>query len=69
VERFVHFIAILAVASAVVLYFVAATQPGNDWLTAFIRVFIVVLVANIPEGLPATVTSCLTVAAKVCVLK
>jgi len=30
----------------------------------FINAFIVVLVANVPEGLPATVTSCLTITAK-----
>jgi len=30
----------------------------------FINAFIVVIVANVPEGLPATVVSCLTITAK-----
>jgi hypothetical protein len=33
-------------------------------INAFVNGFIVVLVANVPEGLPATVVSCLTISAK-----
>lgn len=60
-----------AVASALVFYAVAlikncALHQGGkcDPVKSFINVFIVVLIANVPEGLPATVTSCLTVCAQ-----
>jgi magnesium-transporting ATPase (P-type) len=68
---FVHFITIFAVISACVFYAIAliktcALKSGGkcDPLGSFINVFIVVLIANVPEGLPATVTSCLTVCAQ-----
>jgi len=68
---FVHFITKFAVASAIVFYAIAlikncALHQGGrcDPVKSFINVFIVVLIANVPEGLPATVTSCLTVCAQ-----
>lgn len=68
---FVHFITKFAVASAIVFYAIAlikncALKSGGecDPVKSFINVFIVVLIANVPEGLPATVTSCLTVCAQ-----
>jgi magnesium-transporting ATPase (P-type) len=36
----------------------------QPWINALVNGFIVVLVANVPEGLPATVTSCLSITAK-----
>ncbi|TFJ81370.1 hypothetical protein NSK_007331 [Nannochloropsis salina CCMP1776] len=68
---FVHLITKFAILSAIVFYAVALIKTcgfeiGGDCDPAksFINVFIVILIANVPEGLPATVTSCLTVCAQ-----
>jgi len=63
IHRFVNIIAIFALVSAILL-FVIGMARGVTFLTCFVNGFIVVLVANIPEGLAATVTSCLAVVAK-----
>jgi magnesium-transporting ATPase (P-type) len=42
-----------------------AAAQGHPPVKSFIEVFIVIIVANVPQGLPATVTSCLTVCAQV----
>ena len=66
VRRVVHFITALALASAVLFFTIGVaripTRAGA--LNAFINGFIVVAIACVPEGLPATVTICLTIAAK-----
>jgi sodium/potassium-transporting ATPase subunit alpha len=66
VRRVVHFILYLALASAAIFFTIGvAREPTRDGaINAFINGFIVVMVANVPEGLPATVTSCLTITAK-----
>lgn len=63
INRFVNIIAMFALASASTL-FVIGMARGVSFLTCFVNGFIIVLVANIPEGLAATVTSCLAVVAK-----
>ena len=63
VHRFVNFIAILAVISAFVLFGIGMGRK-RPFIDAFVNGFIVVVVANVPEGLPATVTSCLSITAK-----
>eukprot|EP01138_Halocafeteria_seosinensis_P006243 gb/GECG01006384.1/.p1 GENE.gb/GECG01006384.1/~~gb/GECG01006384.1/.p1 ORF type:complete len:1125 (+),score=117.90 gb/GECG01006384.1/:1-3375(+) len=63
ISRFVKFIAALALSMAVVL-FVIGIGRGFDVLDTFVIAFIAILVANIPQGLPATVTTALTIAAK-----
>jgi sodium/potassium-transporting ATPase subunit alpha len=63
IHRFVNIIALFALCSALTL-FVIGISRGVSFLTCFVNGFIVVLVANIPEGLAATVTSCLAVVAK-----
>jgi magnesium-transporting ATPase (P-type) len=63
VGRFVKFIAIVAVSMAIVLFSVGLGR-GMSFVKAFVNGIIVVLVANIPQGLPATVTSALTLTAE-----
>ena len=63
VHRFVNFIAVLAIIMAF-CFFGIGMGRGRPWRDSFINGFIVVLVANVPEGLPATVTSCLSITAK-----
>ncbi|KAI6241026.1 Sodium/potassium-transporting ATPase subunit alpha [Aphelenchoides fujianensis] len=62
IEHFIHLITGVAVFLGVT-FFVIAFILGYHWLTAV--VFLIgIIVANVPEGLIATVTVCLTLTAK-----
>ncbi len=63
VLRFVRFISVLAVVTGIVFYGIAVGR-GGDPVDMFITCFVVIVIANVPEGLPATVTSCLTISAR-----
>ena len=60
--RFVRFIAIIAVTMAIILFSVGLGR-GMSFAAAFVNGLVVVIVANIPQGLPATVTSMLVLTA------
>ncbi|CAD5215636.1 unnamed protein product [Bursaphelenchus okinawaensis] len=61
-EHFIHLITSVAVFLGVSFFFIAIFL-GYHWLTAV--VFLIgIIVANVPEGLIATVTVCLTLTAK-----
>jgi sodium/potassium-transporting ATPase subunit alpha len=62
IEHFIHIITGVAVFLGVV-FFVVAFVLGYHWLDAVIFL-IGIIVANVPEGLLATVTVCLTLTAK-----
>lgn len=65
VERFVWFITILAVSMAVLFFVISvARRNGAGVLDTFINGFLVIIVANVPQGLPATVTSLQLIVAK-----
>ncbi len=65
VERFVWFITILAITMAVVFFVIdVARRAGVGALNSFINGFLVIIVANVPQGLPATVTSLQLIVAK-----
>jgi sodium/potassium-transporting ATPase subunit alpha len=72
VERLVKFIAALGVTTGIVFFIIGITRActdaggcdSNAIVNAFVNGFILVLVANVPEGLPATVMSCLTITAQ-----
>jgi sodium/potassium-transporting ATPase subunit alpha len=67
IHSFVKFVAILASVSAVIFFAIGAIRSDGSraaLLNVFINAGIVVLVANVPEGLPATVTTCLTITAQ-----
>uniref|UniRef100_A0A0N5B8S3 Sodium/potassium-transporting ATPase subunit alpha n=1 Tax=Strongyloides papillosus TaxID=174720 RepID=A0A0N5B8S3_STREA len=62
IEHFIHIITSVAVFLGVT-FFVIAILLGYHWLTAV--VFLIgIIISNIPEGLLATVTVCLTLTAK-----
>uniref|UniRef100_A0A915E3W9 Sodium/potassium-transporting ATPase subunit alpha n=1 Tax=Ditylenchus dipsaci TaxID=166011 RepID=A0A915E3W9_9BILA len=62
IERFIHLITAVAMVLGLV-FFAIAFLLGYHWLTAV--VFLIgIIVANVPEGLIATVTVCLTLTAK-----
>jgi sodium/potassium-transporting ATPase subunit alpha len=63
VKRFVFIIGCLSIGMAII-FFVIGIAQGQDPLFTFINGFITVIVANVPQGLPATVTSCLAIAAQ-----
>lgn len=63
INLFIKFIAFIAIFMAIVL-FSAGLGRGMDFEDAFVNGIVVVLVANIPQGLPATVTSALTLTAE-----
>ena len=66
VLHFVHQVTAIAVATSVLFFIIgAAREPTSDGvLAAFINGFILVMIAYVPEGLPATVATCLTIAAQ-----
>ncbi|SPQ93560.1 unnamed protein product (mitochondrion) [Plasmodiophora brassicae] len=65
VEHFVKLIAALAIVMAAAMFIVTIIQQGTkNILQRIVSSFIVVLVANVPEGLPAAVSGCLAVAAR-----
>ncbi len=68
VRRFVALIAIIAVSMATVFFiagvFISGANTFSAVVSVFINGFLVIIVANTPEGLPATVTSLLSLAAR-----
>uniref|UniRef100_A0A914XJS3 Cation-transporting P-type ATPase C-terminal domain-containing protein n=1 Tax=Plectus sambesii TaxID=2011161 RepID=A0A914XJS3_9BILA len=64
-SRFVRFITILALVMATIVFLIgAAVSKFQNILHTFINGFLVVIVANVPQGLPATLTSQLTIIAR-----
>uniref|UniRef100_A0A914WES4 Cation-transporting P-type ATPase N-terminal domain-containing protein n=1 Tax=Plectus sambesii TaxID=2011161 RepID=A0A914WES4_9BILA len=64
-NRFVRFITILALTMATVVFAIGAfVSRFENLLGIFISGFLVVIVANVPQGLPATLTSQLTIIAR-----
>jgi sodium/potassium-transporting ATPase subunit alpha len=73
VQRFVIFIAALAVMSAVPLFIIGMARaaaihdgsvPRASFTNALVAGLILVVVANTPQGLPATLSSCLAITAR-----
>lgn len=62
VKRVVYIIAAIAFSTAIV-FFAIGMLRGQPFVSTFVNGFILVIVANIPQGLPATVTSLLTLTA------
>ena len=68
VRRFVMMIAAIAVTMATVFFIAGVLLSGakssSEIIAVFINGFLVIIVANTPQGLPATVTSLLSLAAR-----
>jgi sodium/potassium-transporting ATPase subunit alpha len=68
VRRFVALIAAIAVTMATVFFIggvlISKAQTSSEIISIFINGFLVIIVANTPQGLPATVTSLLSLAAR-----
>lgn len=63
VHRLLVFVALAAIATAIT-FFIIGLARGFGIVFSFVNAFILVLVANVPEGLPASVTSILTLSAQ-----
>jgi len=63
VEEVMRLIAIVSLILASVVFIIGISR-GLPVISTFIRGFIVVIVANIPQGLPSTVMTCLLVVAE-----
>lgn len=62
-RRVAQLVALVGTAQAVTLFLVALAR-GGDPQESFGFVFVVALVANVPQGLPTTVNTCLSLAAR-----
>jgi sodium/potassium-transporting ATPase subunit alpha len=68
VRTFVKLVAIVALIMAVVFFvasiFIQKAKTSTEIITLFVNGFLIIIVANVPQGLPATVTSLLSLAAR-----
>jgi sodium/potassium-transporting ATPase subunit alpha len=63
IEHFVHVVSAIAIFLGVTFFIVIMASPNPDAITALVFM-IGIIVANVPEGLLATVTVCLTLTAR-----
>ena len=63
IDSFVMLIAVFSLVQAT-LVFIIGVARGMPILDTFIQGFVVIIVANIPQGLPSTVTACLYIIAE-----
>lgn len=63
IQSFVIWLAKFALIQAIIC-FVAGVSQGVDPITAFVQGFVVVMVANVPQGLPTTITAALYIVAE-----
>jgi sodium/potassium-transporting ATPase subunit alpha len=68
VGSFVKLVAIVAITMASVCFvaavFIQGATTADEVIQVFVNGFLVIIVANVPQGLPATVTSLLSLAAR-----
>lgn len=65
IERFVQFITVMAITMATVIFTIGLlVNGGNDVIRLFVTGFLMVIIANVPQGLPTTVTTELTIIAR-----
>ncbi|CZR14537.1 Cation-transporting P-type ATPase N-terminal domain-containing protein [Caenorhabditis elegans] len=65
IGRFVKFITVMAIIMAVIIFSVGlGINKGHDVIRYFVTGFLMVIIANVPQGLPTTVTTELTIIAR-----
>lgn len=68
VRKFVELIAMIAVSMATICFvasvFIQGAKSSDDIITLFVNGFLIIIVANVPQGLPSTVISLLSLAAR-----
>ena len=60
---FVRFLTLFALAQAV-LIFIVGLSKGYDPISVFINGFVIIMIGNVPQGLPTTITACLWIVAE-----
>jgi sodium/potassium-transporting ATPase subunit alpha len=63
IEKFVHIVSAIAIFLGVTFFIVIMASPNPNFISALVFM-IGIIVANVPEGLLATVTVCLTLTAR-----
>jgi sodium/potassium-transporting ATPase subunit alpha len=63
IELFVFIILIFALVQAVGVL-IASVLLGDSFVDAFVNGFIVIIIANVPQGLPSTIVACLVIVAE-----
>lgn len=63
IEYFVKLLAIFALCQAATVFIVGLSR-GLDPIQVFINGFVVIMVGNVPQGLPTTITACLYIIAE-----
>ena len=64
VKSFVKLIAVLGTTMGFFVFIIGVIRNPNNSLDLFVNGFIIIIIANVPQGLPATVVSCLTIIAR-----
>jgi sodium/potassium-transporting ATPase subunit alpha len=62
IDRFVKIVAVFALCQAALVFIVGLSQ-GYDPIAVFINGFVTIMISNVPQGLPSTVTACLFIVA------
>ena len=62
IDYFVKIVAVFAFFQAAVIFIVGLSQ-GYDPIDVFINGFVTIMISNVPQGLPSTVTACLFIVA------
>lgn len=63
IEYFVRILFIFALFQAVIIFIVGLSR-GLDPVLVFVNGFIIIMMGNVPQGLPSTVTACLFIVAE-----
>ena len=68
IRKFVGLVAIIAISMATICFiasvFIQGAKTSDDIITLFVNGFLIIIVANVPQGLPSTVISLLSLAAR-----
>jgi len=62
IEYFVKVLTAFALFQAVIIFIVGLSK-GLDPVVVFVNGFVIIMIGNIPQGLPTTVTACLFIVA------
>lgn len=60
---FVRFLTVFALCQAVLIFIVGLSKRLNP-VTVFVNGFVIIMIGNVPQGLPTTITACLFIVAE-----
>jgi len=62
IEYFVKVLTVFALLQAIIIFIVGLSK-GLDPVVVFVNGFVIIMIGNVPQGLPTTVTACLFIVA------